>query len=80
MIKKIILLLVVLSPFITYYICKLIFKYESKKYPIIKLSIISLFLLILSFSVFRYYNAFPPDSKYTPPKYEDGKLKSPKTE
>ena len=74
MIKKIILLLAILGPFITYYFLVLLLKLENKRYPILKLSIVSLFFLVLVLGVFRYYAGFSPDTKYTPAQYEDGKL------
>ena len=80
MIKKIILLLAILGPFITYYFLVLLLKIEKRKYPIIKLSIVSLFLLILALGFFRYYAGFSPDSKYTPAQYEDGELVPAKNE
>ena len=46
----------------------------KKKYPIIKLSIISLFLLILALAFLRFYGDFSPNTKYSPAKYENGKL------
>ena len=49
-------------------------KLEKKKYPIVKLSIISLFLLILALGFLRFYGDFSPNTKYSPAKYEDGKL------
>ena len=51
-----------------------ILKPEKKKYPIVKLSIISLFLLILALGFLRFYGDFSPSTKYSPPKYEEGKL------
>jgi len=74
MIKKIILLLAILGPFITYYFLVLLLKLENKRYPILKISIVSLFFLILVLGFFRYYGGFSPDTKYTPAQYEDGKL------
>ena len=75
MIKKIILLLAILGPFIAYYFLTLLLKFEKIKYPILKLSIVSLFLLILALGFFRFYGDISPNTKYTPPKYEDGELK-----
>ena len=74
MIKKIILLIIIASPFIVYFFSRMILKKENKNYPIIKLTSISLILLIISLGIFRYYGNFSPLSKYTPPKYKDGKL------
>ena len=74
MIKKIILLLAIVGPFASYFFYTWLLKLEKKKYPIIKLSIISLFLLILALAFLRFYGDFSPDTKYSPAKYEEGKL------
>jgi len=74
MIKKIILLLAIVGPFALYFFYSWLQKLEKKKYPIIKLSIISLFLLILALAFLRFYGDFAPNTKYSPAKYEDGKL------
>jgi len=42
MIKKIILLLAIISPFIGYYLTVYLLKFENKKIPVLKLSILSL--------------------------------------
>ena len=80
MIKKIILLLAILGPFILYFFSVWLLKLEKKKYPILKLSIASVFFLILALGFFRYYGGFSPDTKYTPAQYEDGKLAPAKNE
>ena len=80
MIKKIILLIAILGPFVAYYFLTLLVKFQGKKYPVIKLSVISLFLLILVLGIFRYYCDFSPDTKYTPAEYKDGELVPPKNE
>ena len=74
MIKKIILLLAIVGPFALYFFYSWLLKPEKKKYPIIKLSIISFFLLILALAFLRFYGDFSPNTKYSPAKYEDGKL------
>jgi predicted PurR-regulated permease PerM len=74
MIKKIILLLAIVGPFALYFFYSWLLKLEKKKYPIVKLSIISLFLLILALGFLRFYDDFSPSTKYSPPKYEEGKL------
>ena len=74
MIKKIILLLAIAGPFALYFFYSWLRKHEKKKYPIVKLSIISLFLLILALGFLRLYGDFSPSTKYSPAKYEDGKL------
>ena len=38
------------------------------------LMIISLFLLMLALAFLRFYDDFSPNTKYSPPKYENGKL------
>ena len=74
MIKKIILLLAILGPFILYFFSIWLLKLEKKKYPILKLSIASVLLLIVALGFLRFYGDFSPNTKYTPAKYEDGKL------
>jgi len=54
MIKKIILLLAILSPFILYFFSMWILKLEKKKYPVLKLSIASVILLIVALGFFRF--------------------------
>tara|TARA_B100000989_G_scaffold257570_1_gene207188 strand:- start:20438 stop:20680 length:243 start_codon:yes stop_codon:yes gene_type:complete len=75
MIKKILIILSILAPFIGYYFIKLVFKLSSKKFPVLSLSIISLILLIITLLYFRFDNNFLPDTQYTPPKMENGKIK-----
>ena len=74
MIKKIILLLAILGPFILYFFSVWLLKLEKKKYPILKLSIASVILLIVALGFFRFYGDFPPNTKYTPAEYKNGKL------
>ena len=74
MIKKIILLLAIVGPFALYFFYSWLLKLEKKKYPIVKLSIASVILLILAFGFLRFYGNFAPETKYSPAKYEDGKL------
>ena len=74
MTKKIILILAIIAPFIGYYLMIYLLKFENKKIPIVKLSIISLLLIIISLGFFRYSSHFSPESKYSPPKLENGKL------
>ena len=75
MTKKILLILSILAPFITYYILSLILKFSEKKFPIIKLSIISLVLLIIVLFFFRIHSHISPKTNYVPPKMENGKVK-----
>ena len=75
MTKKILLILSILAPFITYYIISLTLKFSEKKFPIIKLSIISLVLLIIVLFFFRIDSQISPKTNYVPPKMENGKVK-----
>ncbi len=75
MIKKIILLLAIVGPFGLYFFYSWLLKLEKKKIPISKLSIASLILLLLTLGLLRFYGGFDPNTKYSPAKYEDGKLK-----
>ena len=75
MIKKIILLLAIVGPFGLYFLYIWLLRLKNKKIPIVKLSIISLILLLLTLGALRLSGNFDPKSKYSPPKYEDGKLK-----
>ena len=74
MIKKIILLLAIISPFVGYYLTIYLLKFENKKIPVLKLSILSLVLLLSTLIFFRYFSHISPDTKYYPPKVEDGKV------
>jgi len=74
MIKKIILLLAILGPFGLYFLYSWLLKLEKKKVPIIKLSFVSIVLLIIALGALRFYGGFDPSSKYFPAKYEDGQL------
>jgi len=75
MIKKFILLLAIVGPFGLYFFYSWLLKLEKKKIPISKLSIASLILLLLTLGLLRFYGGFDPNTKYSPAKYEDGKLK-----
>ena len=75
MIKKIILLLAIVGPFGLYFFYTWLRKLENKKIPVAKLSIASVILLLLALGVLRFYGGFDPNTKYSPAKYEDGKLK-----
>ena len=75
MIKKIILLLAIVGPFGLYFFYSWLLKLEKKKIPIVKLSIVSLILILLTLGLLRFYGGFDPSTKYSPAKYEDGKLK-----
>ena len=75
MIKKIILILAIVGPFGLYFFYSWLLKLEKKKIPIVKLSIVSIVLLLIALSYLRFYGGFDPNTKYSPAKYEDGKLK-----
>ena len=75
MIKKIILLLAIVGPFGLYFFYSWLLKLEKKKIPITKLSIASIVMLLLALGFLRFSGAFDPNTKYSPAKYEDGKLK-----
>ena len=75
MIKKIILLLAIVGPFGLYFFYTWLLKLEKKKIPIAKLSIASIILLIVALGFLRVYGDFDPNTRYSPAKYEDGKLK-----
>ena len=75
MIKKIILLLAIVGPFGLYFFYSWLRKLENKKIPLIKLSLISIILLLIALGYLRLYGGFAPDTKYSPAKYEDGELK-----
>ena len=74
MTKKIILLLAIISPFLGYYFTVYLLKFENKKVPVLKLSILSLVLLLSVLIFFRYFSHFSPDTKYYPPKIENGEI------
>ena len=75
MIKKIILLLAIVGPFGLYFLYSWLLKLQNKKIPIVKLSITSIILLMVALGLLRFYGGFDPSTKYSPAKYEDGKLK-----
>ena len=75
MIKKIILLLAIVGHFGLYFLYSWLLKLQNKKIPIVKLSITSIILLMVALGLLRFYGGFDPNTKYSPAKYEDGKLK-----
>ena len=75
MIKKVIILLAIVGPFGLYFLYSWLSKVEKKKIPIARLSIISVILLLIALNTLRYLGGFDPDTKYSPAKYENGKLK-----
>ena len=74
MTQKIILLLALIGPFGLYFLYSWLLKLEKKRIPIVKLFVASVILLILALGFLRFYGDFSPDTKYSPAKYEDGKL------
>ena len=75
MIKKVILLLAIVGPFGLYFFYSWLLKLEKKKIPITKLSLASVILLLITLSILRFSGDFDPNTKYSPPKYEEGELK-----
>ena len=75
MLKKIILLIAIVGPFVLYFFYSWLKKLENKKVPIAKLSVASLILLVIVLGFLRFYGGFDPNTKYSPAKYEDGELK-----
>ena len=75
MIKKFILLLAIVGPLGLYFFYSWLRILENKKIPLIKLSLISIILLLIALGYLRFYGGFAPDTKYSPAKYEDGELK-----
>jgi len=61
MFKKIIILLSILAPFITYFFYKKLTKINKKKYPIKILSLISAILIIMSLGSLRFYDNYSPN-------------------
>tara|TARA_B100001093_G_C26172291_1_gene736218 strand:+ start:72 stop:314 length:243 start_codon:yes stop_codon:yes gene_type:complete len=78
MIKKILIIASIGAPFIFYYFSCLLVKKTSKKWPIIKLAIASLILLLSVLIIYRFSNDAPSGLQYTPPKLENGKIVPPK--
>ena len=61
MLKKIILLISISAPFITYFFYRKVIKINKKKYPIKLLTLISGILIIISLGSLRYFDNFSPD-------------------
>jgi len=80
MIKKIILLLAIVGPFGLYFLYSWLLKLGNKKIPVTKLSIVSLILLLFALGFLKYSGGFDPNTKYSPAKYEDGKIEPAKNE
>ena len=60
MTKKLILLLAIASPFLTYFLYSSLLKLKNKKYPIVKLAMTSIMLLMLALGSLRYYDNYSP--------------------
>ena len=65
----------IFAPFGLYFLYSWLLKLENKKIPIVKLSIASVILILITLSFLRFYGGFDPNTKYSPAKYEDGELK-----
>ena len=68
-------MLAIVGPFGLYFFYSWMLNLEKKKIPIAKLSLVSVILLLLALGFLRFSGGFDPDTKYSPAKYEDGKLK-----
>ena len=80
MLNKIIILIALLAPFAIFYISTILVKKTEGKWPIIRLSLISLVLQICALLYFRFSNDAPAGKQYIPPKLENGKVISPKVQ
>ena len=60
MIKKILLLISITSPFIIYFFYNKLIKMNKKKYPLKLLSITSIVLIIISLGFLRFYENYSP--------------------
>jgi len=76
MLKKILILISILAPFIIFYFSNLLLRKKSK-YPIIKLSLASIFLLLCVLLYFRFSDDTKPGEIYNPPKLKNGKIIKP---
>ena len=61
MIKKIILLLAIVGPFIAYFFYRRLIRLNKKKYPIKILTLISAILIVVSLGSLRFYDNFSPN-------------------
>ena len=61
MTKKIILLLAIAAPFVTYFFYTRLMGLSKKKYPIKILTIISAILIVISLGSLRFYNNYSPE-------------------
>ena len=76
MIKKILILLAVVGPFLSYFVFSKLQKSRSKKTPFLELSVLSLILIIVVLGFIRFSGDYSVNSRYNPPRYVDGKLMS----
>ena len=60
MTKKIILLLAIIAPFITYFLYAKLMGISKKKYPIKILALLSAILIVISLGSLRFYNNYSP--------------------
>ena len=60
MLKKIILLISISAPFITYFFYTKLIKINKKKYPLKLLTLLSVILIFLSLGSLRYYDNYSP--------------------
>ena len=60
MIKKIILLVAIIAPFVTYFFYTKLIKINKKKYPLKLLTLLSVILIFLSLGSLRYYDNYSP--------------------
>jgi amino acid transporter len=80
MFNKILIALAILAPFIIFYISSVVIKKTDGKWPIIKLSLASLFLLTCVLLFYRFSSDAPAGKQYFPPKLENGKVIKPKVQ
>jgi len=78
MLKKILIIASIVTPFLLYYISNVLVKKTPKQWPIVKLASTSLLLLLIVLVSYRFAYDAPAGLQYTPPKLENGKVISPK--
>jgi len=61
MIKKFILLLAIIGPFVGYFFYTRLFRQNKKKYPIKTLAVVSLILVIAGLASLRFYDNYSPN-------------------
>ena len=80
MLNKILIAVAIIAPFLVFYISSVVIKKTDGKWPIIKLSLISLLLLVIVLLSYRFSNDAPAGKQYIPPKLENGKVIKPKVQ